>query len=106
MPILQLVPPPPAAPVHEPRVMTPSFQERLCVLNHATRELRQLGLQVVWSKLAGPIPQAHIRRDAAVSIGPLLDRMGPRSFQPSQGCTVVSGAFEGITVSWIEPSHQ
>lgn len=86
-----------------PRVITPEFQLRLGRLNHAIRELRGLGLQVVWSRLSGPFPQAHIQRDADVSLGALMDRMGPRNFLQIDGCTVVSGVFEGVTVSWVEP---
>ncbi len=87
-----------------PRVFTASFQERLAVLNAADRELRRLGFHIVWSRLAGPVPQAHIRRDASVSVAPLLNRMGPRSFRTEGGCTVVSGEFEGIVLSWAEPN--
>lgn len=87
-----------------PRVFSASFLERLALLNHAERELRRLGLHVVWSRLSGPRPQAHIRRDAAVSIIPLLNRMGPRSFRDEDGCKLVFGEFEGVTVSWVEPS--
>ncbi len=87
-----------------PRVLTASFQERLAVLNAADRELRRLGFHIVWSRLAGPVPQAHIRRDAAVSVAPLFNRMGPRSFRTEGGCTVVSGEFEGIVLSWAEPN--
>lgn len=55
-------------------------------MNNVERDLRRLGLHVVWSSLKGSKPQAHIRRDAAVSIAPLLDRMGPRSFREENGC--------------------
>jgi hypothetical protein len=89
-----------------PAVLTPSMQERLASINAATRALRELGLHVIWSKLAGPIPQAHIRRDGAVSMAPLMDRMGPRSFRHEGGCTVVSGEFMGVLVSWLEPNPQ
>lgn len=106
--LLQLISPMPAsvlAGTHgEPRVFSASFLERLARLTHAERELRSLGLHVIWSRLAGPKPQAHIRRDATVSIAPLLDRMGPRSFRDEDGCKVVFGEFEGVTVSWVEPS--
>lgn len=88
----------------EPRVFSASFLERLAQLTHAERELRRLGLHVIWSRLAGPKPQAHIRRDATVSMAPLLDRMGPRSFRKEEGCTLVSGEFDGVIVSWVEPS--
>lgn len=106
--LLQLVSPMPAsvlAGTHgEPRVFSASFLERLARLTHAERELRRLGLHVICSRLAGPKPQAHIRRDATVSIASLLDRMGPRSFRDEDGCKVVFGEFEGVTVSWVEPS--
>lgn len=97
-----------AAPVlmaqqYAPRVFTTSFQERLALLNAADRELRRLGFHIVWSRLAGPMPHAHIRRDAVVSVAPLLNRMGPRSFRKEDGCLVVSGEFEGILLSWAEP---
>lgn len=87
-----------------PRVFSPAFLDRLAQLTHAERELRALGLRVVWSRLSEPRPQAHIRRDAAVSIAPLLERMGPRSFREESGCKLVSGEFEGVIVSWVEPS--
>ncbi|MGQ0708734.1 MAG: hypothetical protein ACT4NV_03190 [Rhodoferax sp.] len=106
---LQLVPPAvttlviqPDAP--QPRVFTPPVLERLAQLNHAERALRTLGLQVVWSKLAGPKPQVHIHRDGVKSLAPLLDRMGPRSFHKEGGCTVVSGEYLGVIVSWAEAS--
>lgn len=89
---------------HESRVFTTSFLERLALLNHAERELRRLGLHVVWSRLAGPKPQAHIQRDETKSIASLLNRMGPRSFRDEAGCKLVSGEFEGVIVSWVEPS--
>lgn len=89
---------------HESRVFTASFLERLALLNHAERELRRLGLHVVWSRLAGPKPQAHIQRDDTKSLAPLLNRMGPRSFRDEAGCKLVSGEFEGVIVSWVEPS--
>lgn len=105
---LQLVSPMPASVMlgtqSEPRVFSASFLERLAQLTHAERELRRLGLHVIWSRLSGPKPQAHIRRDAAVSIAPLLNRMGPRSFRDEDDCKLVFGEFEGITVSWVEPS--
>ncbi|MRD73309.1 hypothetical protein HCX48_00415 [Rhodocyclus tenuis] len=87
-----------------PRVFTAPFQARLAILNAATRELRQMGFHIVWSRLAGPMPQARIRRSASVSVAPLLDRMGPRSFLNEEGATVVSGEFEGILLSWAEPN--
>ena len=101
-----VVPPPslPLAGYREPRVFTASFQEHLAQLNHAERELRSMGLHVVWTQLAGSKPQAHILRDADVSIARLLDRMGPRSFREDSGCKVASGDFEGVIVSWVEPS--
>ncbi len=107
MPALRLVPPVAAlAPQHAPAVLTPAFSDRLATLNAATRELRDLGLHVVWSKLTGPLPQAHIRRDEGVSLAPLLDRRGPRRFRPDGPCTVVSGEVLGVLVSWIEPKPQ
>lgn len=87
---------------HEPRVFTPSFQGRLAQINHAERELRRLGLHVLRSRTDGEMPHVHIQRDTQVSIAPLLDRMGPRSFREGYGCTTVSGAFEGVIVSWVE----
>lgn len=110
--LLQLITPSPvalpammqAATQHQPRVLTDSFRERLALLNHAERELRGMGLHVVWSRIAGPKPQAHIQRDTTRSIAPLLNRMGPRSFRDEAGCKLVSGEFEGVIVSWVEPS--
>ena len=106
---LQLVASMPVAPmavrqeaIREPRVFCASFLERLALMNNVERELRRLGLHVVWCSLKGSKPQAHIRRDAAVSIAPLLDRMGPRSFREENGCKLVSGEFEGVIVSWVE----
>lgn len=106
--LLQLVAPvavPPSfAPMqHEPRVFSEPFRVRLALLTSAERELRGMGLHVVWTRLAGPKPQAHILRDGRVSIGPLLDRMGPRSYRKDGDGTVVSGEFEGVIVSWVEP---
>jgi hypothetical protein len=105
MPNLRLVPPP-AQRQPAPAVLTDAFQRRLAALNTATRELREMGLTVVWSKLAGPMPQAHIRRDDGVSLSPLMDRMGPRSFRDDGACLVVSGEFCGVIVSWVEPKPQ
>lgn len=87
---------------HEPRVFTDSFRQRLATLNNAERELRSMGLHVVWSRLAGPKPQAHIHRDDKTSVAQLMDRMGPRSFSKQDGCTVISGEFEGVIVSWVQ----
>jgi hypothetical protein len=89
---------------HEPRVFNASFLERLAQLNSASRELRRMGLHVVWSRLAGPRPQAHIQRNANESLKCLLDRMGSLTFRKQDGCTLVSGVFEGVTVSWVEPA--
>lgn len=96
--------PVPAVSLHAPRVFTGDFQERLALLTKAERELRGMGLHVVWTQLAGPRPQAHIRRDAEISLGPLMDRMGPRGFSTCDGGLVVSGQFMGVIVSWIEPN--
>lgn len=96
--------PAPAVPFHEPRVFTGDFQERLSLLTKAERELRAMGLHVVYTQLAGPRPQAHIRRDADISLGSLMDRMGPRGFTMCEGGIVVSGEFQGVIVSWIEPN--
>ncbi len=89
---------------HELRVFTASFQEHLAKLNHAERELRHLGLQVAWSRIAKPVLEIRIIRDKQVSISSLLDRMGPRSFRKDKGCTIVCGEFEAVTVSWEEPA--
>lgn len=88
---------------HESRVFTESFRERLAALTKAERELRSLGLHVVWSRLAGPKPQAHILRDAKVSMGPLMDRMRNFFFHDEGEGKVISGEFEGVIVSWVEP---
>ena len=88
----------------EAKVFTPDFRARLAMLTHAERELRGMGLQVLWSSLGGTAPQAHIRRDTKVSIAGLLDRMGPRSFRPEDGYTMASGDFLGVIVSWCEPN--
>lgn len=93
----------PAMTVHAPRVFTQSFQERLAALNAADRELRQMGFHSVWRRLAGQKPEVHLHRDMTVSMAPLLDKMGPRSFRNDDGCTVVSGEFKGVIVSWAEP---
>lgn len=104
MPNLQLVKTP--SPVaHQPAVLTQSMEQRLAAINRATRTLRELGLKVVWAKLAGPLPQVHIQRDLDKSIAPLLDRMGPRSFHIVDGCRVISGELDGVIVSWAEPQH-
>jgi hypothetical protein len=92
------------APQHPPRVFTGDFQERLSLLNRAERELRAMGLQVVYTQLAGPRPQAHIKRDTHVSLGPLMDRMGPRDYVAKDGGVVISGEFQGVIVSWLEPN--
>lgn len=97
--------PAPAAALHPPRVFTGDFQERLSLLNKAERELRDMGLHVVYTQLAGPRPQAHIHRDADKSIGPLMDRMGPRGFTSCDGGVVISGEFMGVIVSWVEPDR-
>lgn len=89
---------------HAPRVFTPSFQERLAQINHTERELRRLGLHVLRSRTDEDMPHVCIQRDAQVSMAPLLDRMGPRSFRKGYGCTTVSGEFEGVIVSWVEGS--
>ena len=94
------------SPSSTPHVMTDEFKERLAVINHAIRELRNMNLHVVWSRIAGPRPQVHIRCDADVSLAPLLDRMEPRSFRQVENNKVVSGVFEGVGISWIEPAHQ
>lgn len=90
--------------LHTPRVFTGDFQERLGLLTKAERELRDMGLHVVWTQLAGPRPQAHIRRDADISLAPLMDRMERRDFITCDGGTVVSGQFMGVIVSWVEPN--
>jgi hypothetical protein len=107
--LLQLVSTEPALPPailaapHEPRVFSASFQERLAQLNRAERALRAMGLRVVWSSLTGTMPHAHIQRDANVSLAGLLERLGPRTFREEDTGKLVSGEFEGVTVSWREP---
>lgn len=93
-----------AAVLHQPRVFTGDFQERLSLLNKAERELRGMELHVAYTQLAGPRPQIFIRRDADVSLGPLMDRMGPRGFSTCEGGIVISGEFMGVIVSWVEPN--
>ena len=97
---------------HEPRVFTAVFQERLEKLNRAERELRRLGLRIDWGwaaridwgwAAATDRLEIRILRDASQSLGPLLDRMGPRTFYKELGCTTISGKFEGVTVSWTMP---
>ena len=91
-------------PSHQaPKVFTADICSRLAALTYAERELRSLGLHVIWSRLAGHKPQAHFQRDAKVSIAGLLDRMGPRSFRKGEGYTVISAEFHGVIVSWCEP---
>ena len=108
--LLQLVNATPSVPQmlsplhHEPRVFSASFQERLAQLNRAERELRAMGLRVVWSSFSGQKPHTHFQRDANISIASLLERMGPRTFRDEDGCKLVSGEFEGVIVSWVEPS--
>ena len=94
----------PAANTHQPRVLTGDFQERLAAITQAERDLRKMGLHAVWTRLVGPKPGIHIQRNHAVSIAPLLDQMGPRSFRQEDGCTVVFGEFKGVIVSWAEPN--
>jgi len=96
---------PAMAALHAPRVFTDSFQERLATLNTADRALREMGFHSVWTRLAGPKPEVHLHRDIAVSMGPLLDKMGPRAFRSvDEGCTMISGEFMGVIVSWCEPN--
>lgn len=90
----------------EPRVFNAVFLENLCVLNRAERELRRLGFHVVWSCAQGDAPRAHIRRDAEVSMAPLLDRMGPRSFHSDEHGVLVRGDFNGVMLSWFEPDSK
>ena len=90
----------------EPRVFNAGFIENLGVLNRAERELRRLGFHVVWSRAQGDFPRAHIRRDAEVSMSPLLDRMGPRTFHPERHGVLVRGDFNGVVLSWFEPDSK
>lgn len=87
-----------------PRVFTPSFLKRLALITNAMRELRNLGYPVVWSRLAGPVPQLHIRRDTEVSIAPLLDNARPRSYQTRVEAdhTLAFCDFAGVLVSWVQ----
>ena len=87
----------------EPRVFSASFLKRLALLTHAERELRGLGLHVIWSRLAGPIPQLRIKSDAGTSVKPLLDRATPRTFRQRAEVdgTVASCEFGGVLVSWV-----
>lgn len=109
---LQLIKPGAAMPIaalqatlpREPRVFNAAFLERLGLLNQAERELRRLGFHVVWSRAQGDTPRAHIRRDAEVSMAPLLDRMGPRSFHSDEHGVLVRGDFKGVVLSWLEPA--
>ena len=85
------------------KVFTADVRSRLAMLTRAERELRSLGLHVLWCRVTGPTPQGHFQRDAKVSIAGLLGRMGPRSFRKGEGCTVISAEFHGVIVSWCEP---
>ena len=87
----------------EPKVFTADLCSRLAALTRAERELRSLGLHVLWCRFTGTTPQVHFQRDAKVSIAGLLDRMGPRSFRKGDDCTVISAELHGVIVSWCEP---
>lgn len=88
-----------------PCVLNASFQSRIHTLNHAIRELRHLGLKVAWMDSKSAVPSVVIQRDTEVSITPLLDRMtGDKRFDKHLLGTVISGVFEGVHVSWLEPS--
>lgn len=89
---------------HAPRVLTEAFQARLAQLNQAERALRCLGFRVQWSQLEDPAPHVRVERTKEQSIASLLDQMGPRSFQKGVGYTLISGRFQGVTVSWMEPA--
>ncbi len=89
---------------HAPRVFTAAFQTQLAQLNQAERALRGLDLRVLWRRLGDQGPQVRIERQKDQSLAPLLDQMGPRSFVKVLGGTLVSGAFQGVAVSWMEPA--
>lgn len=102
---LQLVKPATPRP-HAPSVLNESFQSRIHRINHAIRELRHLGVKVAWADIKNATPGIVIQRDSDISIKPLLDRMtGEKRFEKHLLGTVISGFFEGVLVSWLEPSQ-
>jgi len=95
-----------AAPIERqaPRVFSASMIQRLSFLTAAEREVRAMGMQVTWTKLAGPVPQIHLTRGEA-SMGNLLGLMKNKVFADCDegGYKTVRGDFMGCSISWLEP---
>ncbi len=89
----------------EPKVFTPGFLIRLSRLTNVERELRVMGYPVLWSRLAGLIPQAHIHLGEKAHITPLLNRAKPHSYRTyiDQDKKMAACEFEGVLVSWERP---
>lgn len=97
-------PGPEGAYMPEAKVFTPVFLVRLAAINAAEREIRGLGYQVVWSKIAGPAPQIHIKRGDQ-SMAPMLNRLTNKVITDCDegGYKTVRGSFMDCQVSWLEP---
>lgn len=85
------------------RVLTEGICNRPSPLNCARRELRAMGLRIVSVTWVDPCPLVQIERDRNVSLTPLLNRMGPRSFRHAGEYTRVTGEFVGVMLCWYEP---
>lgn len=87
----------------QPKVLNDALTQRLAALNNAERTLRNdLGMTVVFTKLAGQVPQIAIQYEAG-QMTRVLNRMTSRSKIDDGDCFIVSGGFEGVTVLWAVP---
>lgn len=95
-----------------PRVLSDEVLARLTALNAAVRSLRAMGIRVRSTRLDGEFPadigepSIRIERNPAVSLAPLLDAAGPRSYwrRYVRGAEEVTAfcVFQGCVVLWEE----
>lgn len=89
------------------RVFTALFMDGLARTNHVVRVLHELGLTITSVAYEVPGPVIRIAPDPAISLAPLLARLGPRRFRPVEAGTEISADLDGVTVSWRQagPPH-
>lgn len=85
-----------------PTVLTPRALGQIAALNVAVRRLRAWGIPIVGQRADTTPPQVVIERGRHVSIRPLLDAAGPRSYLTGRGGVHVSCMLLGVLVRWTE----
>jgi hypothetical protein len=85
-----------------PRVLTPEANAQISATNHAERELKKLGLEIIGRGRVGQIPEISIRFQPG-GMTRVLNQMTSRSTEFVGECTIVTGRYMGIILVWAVP---